>query len=63
MAASSITKEFVISGEAQVKRFVEALERSEKGSSTEPSVSARQIRGEEELRAFMRKKEDTNNAK
>lgn len=56
MATSSIKRSFVVSGEAQVKKFVEALELSEKISSMHTSVSARQIHGETELREFMRKR-------
>lgn len=56
MATSSIKKNFVVSGEAQVKKFVEALELSEKSSPIKTSVSAKQIHGEKELREFMRKR-------
>lgn len=56
MATSSITKNFVISGQHQVEKFVEALDRSADSRPVRTSVAANQIRGEAELRKFMEKR-------
>ena len=54
MAASSITKNFVISGKEQVEMFVNAIEASAKNRPVHPSVDVKFIRGEAELRELMR---------
>ena len=54
MATSSITKNFVISGKEQVEMFVNAIEESAKNRPVRTPVAARQIKGEEELRKFMK---------
>lgn len=46
-------RDFIISGEQQVKQFVNALELSAKDAPVQTSVSAKQIHGESELREFM----------
>ena len=50
MATSSITKNFIISGQKQVEMFVDAIESSANNRPVRPPVSARQIKGEAELR-------------
>ena len=55
MATSSITKNFVISGKRQVELFADAIEASANNRPTRIPVSAREIKGEEELREFMEK--------
>lgn len=54
MATSSITKNFVISGQKQVEKFVNAIEESAKNRPVHIPVSAREIKGEPELREMMR---------
>lgn len=60
MATSSITKNFVISGEEQVEMFVNAIEESAKNRPVRMPVAARQIKGEAELRKFMKEWEKAN---
>ncbi len=60
MATSSITKNFVISGREQVERFVSAIEESVQNRPVRTPVAARQIKGEAELRNFMREWEKAN---
>lgn len=55
MATSSITKNFIISGQKQVEMFVDAIENSANNRPVRTPVSARQIKGEAELRKFMEK--------
>ena len=52
MATSSITKNFIISGQKQVEMFVDAIENSANNRPVRTPVSARQIKGEAELRKF-----------
>ncbi|MCM1048051.1 MAG: hypothetical protein NC433_06475 [Clostridiales bacterium] len=54
MATSSITKNFVISGKEQVEMFVNAIEESAKNRPDHIPVSAREIKGETELREMMK---------
>ena len=60
MATSSITKNFVISGREQVERIVSAIEESVQNRPVRTPVAARQIKGEAELRNFMREWEKAN---
>lgn len=60
MATSSITKNFVISGKEQVEMFVNAIEESAKNRPVRTPVAARQIKGEVELRKFMKEWEKAN---
>lgn len=60
MATSSITKNFVISGEKQVELFVNAIEESAQNRPVRTPVAARQIKGEAELRKFMKEWEKAN---
>ncbi len=56
MATSSITKNFVISGKRQVELFADAIEASANNRLMCMPVSAKMIKGEEELREFMKKR-------
>ena len=56
MAASSITKNFIISGQKQVERFIDAVESSANNRPVRVPVAAREIKGEVELRKFMKKR-------
>ncbi len=60
MATSSITRSFVISGKEQVEMFVNAIEESAKNRPVDIPVAAREIRGEAELRKFMKEWEEAN---
>ncbi len=60
LATSSITKNFIISGKEQVEMFVNAIEDSAKNRPIRTPVAARQIKGEEELREFMKEWEKAN---
>ena len=60
MATSSITNNFIIFGAKQVEVFEDAIEESANNCLVRISVSARLVKGEEQLRKFMetRKKEN-----
>ena len=60
MATSSITKNFVISGRKQVEMFINAIEESAQNRPVRTPVAARQIKGEAELRKFMKEWEKAN---
>ena len=60
MAASSITKNFVICGKEQVEMFDNAIEVPARNRPVHTPVAARQIKGEEELRKFMKEWEKAN---
>lgn len=60
MATSSITKNFIISGQKQVEMFVNAIENSANNRPVRTPISANQIKGEAELRKFMEKRKTTN---
>ncbi len=60
MATSSITKNFVISGEKQVEMFADAIEASANDRPVRISVAARFVKGEAELIEFMEKREKAN---
>lgn len=60
MATSSITKSFVISGKEQVEKFVNALEESERNRPVRAPADVKWIRGEEELRQFIRERNAAN---
>lgn len=53
MATSSIINNFIISGAKQVELFADAIEESANNRPLRISVSARQVKGEEQLRKFM----------
>lgn len=63
MATSSITKNIIVSGNAQVKLFADAIEESYQESLHRvPSSDMRitHLRGSEAVRAFMKKRKNTN---
>jgi len=62
MATSSITKNFVVSGDWQAGIFANAIEASANDRPVRIPVAAKEIKGEAELRAFMemRKKANAN---
>ena len=56
MATSSITKNFVISGEKQVEKFANAIEESYQESlhrATTPDLRTTYLRGSDEVKKFM----------
>ena len=56
MATSSITKNFVISGETQVEKFANAIEESYQESlhrATTPDLRITYLRGSDEVKKFM----------
>ena len=59
MATSSITKNFVISGDEQAEKFANAIEESYQesitGSKGAPAVRYREVHGPAELKKFMEK--------
>ena len=60
MATSSITKNFVISGQKQVEMFVDAIEASANNRPIRIPVAAREITDEAELIELMDKWEKRN---
>jgi hypothetical protein len=60
MATSSITKNFVVSGERQAEIFANAIEESANSITTPIKVSVNKIRGPEELRKLMAKRKKAN---
>ncbi|WP_370747710.1 hypothetical protein [Faecalibacillus intestinalis] len=56
MATSSITHNFVISGQRQVNKFVEAIEESANNPSIHTPINAKEIKGENALRNFMKQR-------
>lgn len=60
MATSSITKNFVISGQRQAEMFADAVESSANNRPARTPVSVRQIKGESELRRFMEMRKNVN---
>ncbi|MGN1331723.1 MAG: hypothetical protein ACI4V0_03020 [Lachnospiraceae bacterium] len=57
MATSSITKNFIISGQKQVEMFADAIEVSANDRPLRIPVAARFIKNESELIEFMEKRE------
>lgn len=60
MATSSITKNFVISGQKQVEMFADAIEASANNRPIRIPVNAKEITEEAELVEFMEKWEKAN---
>lgn len=60
MATSSITKNFVISGQKQVEMFINAIEESAKNRPVQIPISVNEITDEAELAEFMTKWEKAN---
>ncbi len=58
MATSSITKNFVISGKEQVEMFVNAIKESAKNRPVRTPVNVKYIETEDELREFMKFREE-----
>ena len=56
MATSSITKNFVISRKEQIEAFADAVEASANNIIPLSPVSAKQIRGTEELKKMMKRR-------
>lgn len=63
MATSSITKNFIVSGEKQVEMFANAIEESYQESlhrTPAPDMRITHLRGSEEVKKFMSKRKKTN---
>ena len=60
MPTSSITKNFVISGKRQVEMFVNAIEASANNRPNRVSITVKEIKGEEQLRKFMKMRKQRN---
>ena len=59
MAASSIIKNFVVSGQSQAERFADAIEESYQESlhrAPTPDLRITHLRGAEEVKKFMAKR-------
>lgn len=63
MATSSITKSFVISGQKQVEKFVEAIEASANNRPSNISVSSKELTDSEDIIKLMSKRKKANGAK
>lgn len=62
MATSSITHNFVISGEERVQRFIDALDEADKDREPKRSPVSRQLRDSREIAELMARWRE-NNAK
>ena len=63
MATSSITKNFVVSGQRQVEKFANAIEESYQESlhrAPTPDLRITHLRDTEDIREFMAKRKKTN---
>ncbi|MBD5450603.1 MAG: hypothetical protein HDR28_10730 [Lachnospiraceae bacterium] len=60
MATSSITKNFIISGQKKVEMFADAIEMSANNRPIRVPVDAKEITEEDELIEFMEKWEKMN---
>ena len=63
MATSSITKNFVVSGQRQVEKFANAIEESYQESlhrAATPDLRITHLRNPEDIRNFMAKRKKTN---
>ena len=63
MATSSITKNFVISGKEQVEMFANAIEESANDRPNRIPVTARQLKGKDDLMFLKMKREKANGSK
>lgn len=61
MATSSITKNFIISGNKQAEKFLEALEASEKDNSPRIDVNLSYLHGSNDILEFMKRRKKTSN--
>ena len=63
MATSSITKNFVVSGEKQVEQFANAIEESYQDSLrrvSAPDLNITHLRGSSEVKKFMARRKNVN---
>ena len=63
MATSSITKNFVVSGQGQVEKFANAIEESYQESlhrAPTPDLRITHLRGSEDVRIFMARRKKAN---
>lgn len=60
MAASSITKNFVISGKRQVEMFADALEASADDKTPRVPINITYLQGADDIMKFMEKRKKTN---
>ena len=63
MATSSITKNFVISGQKQVEMFVDTIEASANNRPIRVSVAARELTDTDDIIKLMEKRKKANVAK
>ncbi len=63
MATSSITKNFIISGQEQVEMFIDALEASANDKTPRVQVNVRELTDKDEIKALLlRRKRNRENA-
>ena len=62
MATSSITKNFVISGQKQVEMFADAIEASANDRTPRVPIKVTYLQGADEIVKFMEKRKKTNAA-
>ena len=62
MATSSITKNFIISGEKQVEMFADAVEESDNDKTPLVPINVTYLQGADEILKFMEKRKKTNAA-
>ncbi len=63
MATSSITKNFIVSGQKQAEKFADAIEESYQESLNRqptPDLKITHLHGSEEIKSFMEKRKKTN---
>ena len=61
MAASSITKNFVISGKRQVEMFADALEASADDKTPHVPINITYLQGADDIMKFMEKRKEKYN--
>ncbi len=61
MAASSITKNFVISGKRQVEMFADALEASADDKTPRVPINITYLQGADDIMKFMEKRKEKYN--
>ena len=60
MATSSITKNFIVSGQKQVEAFVDAIEASANDRTPRVPINVTYLQGAEEIVKFMEKRKKTD---
>lgn len=60
MATSSISKNFIISGNEQVKRFIDAVESSANNRPIHTSVAAKELTNTDDIIKLMKKRKEAN---